>query len=79
MNWHHTTKPNVNQGIVIEEVTGRTIAVAYDSKDTALLAAAPKLRESLEDIVRLADTRDFYLPKAWLEDARAALHEAGGN
>ena len=78
-NWYHKTKPEASQGLVIEYATGRTVAIAYDPKDTALLAAAPKLRECLEDIVRLAETKDFWLPKAWLDDARAALNEAGGN
>lgn len=36
-----------HQGLVIDETTGRTVAVAYDDKDTDLLAAAPELLEAL--------------------------------
>lgn len=44
MNWtaHHTS----SQGLVIDEA-GKTIAVVYDTKDTALLAAAPLLLKAL--------------------------------
>ena len=32
-----------DQGLVIEEGTGRSVAVTYDKEDTALAAAAPDL------------------------------------
>ena len=41
-----------DQGIVIDANTGRTVAVAYEARDTAILAAAPDMLEGLE---RLAD------------------------
>ena len=44
-----------------------------------LIAAAPDLLAALEDIVYLADTSDFYLPRNWLADARAAIAKAEGN
>ena len=49
MNWtaHHTSS---SQGLVIDEA-GKTIAVAYDTKDTALLAAAPAMREALRELL----------------------------
>ena len=49
MNWtaHHTSS---DQGLVIDEA-GKTIAVAYDTKDTALLAAAPAMREALRELL----------------------------
>ena len=37
-----------DQGLIIEEETGRTIAVAYNNENTALLAAAPELLAALE-------------------------------
>lgn len=46
-------KPSSNdQGTIIDEQTGRTVAVVYDAKDAPLLAAAPALRDALQ---RLAD------------------------
>ena len=41
-----------DQSAVIDEQTGRTVAVVYDAKDAPLLAAAPALRDALQ---RLAD------------------------
>lgn len=44
--WYH--KPgSMGQGLVIEENTGRNVAVAYDAKDSPLLAAAPEMYEAL--------------------------------
>ena len=37
----YATKGSGGQGMVGEEGTGRTVAVVYDHKDTALFAAAP--------------------------------------
>jgi hypothetical protein len=42
-NWYAKRAGNDTQGIIIDEETGRTVAVTYDHKDTALLAAAPVL------------------------------------
>ena len=58
MNWtaHHTSS---DQGLVIDEA-GKTIAVAYDAKDTALLAAAPLLLKALYRITHpAADESDL--------------------
>jgi len=41
-----------------------------------LIAAAPELLATLEDIVALADKMDFWLPRNWLADARAAIDAA---
>ncbi len=41
-----------DQAAVIDEQTGRTVAIVYDAKDAPLLAAAPALRDALQ---RLAD------------------------
>lgn len=55
MSWYYrpTAGHNVHgQGIIIEEETGRDVAVSYDGdKDGALLAAAPELREALMDLL----------------------------
>ena len=76
MNWY-TGKVSGGQGIVIEEGTGRNVAVAYDEKDTPLLAAAPELLKALKGTMRTmqmmhgADCRCVEC-----KDARAAIEKA---
>jgi len=43
--WYGKVQGN-GQGLVISETDGRSVAVAYDEKDTNLIAAAPKLLEA---------------------------------
>lgn len=50
MKWY-TAKIGGGQGLVVEEDTGRNVAVAYDKKDAPLLAAAPDMLAALECIV----------------------------
>ena len=40
---------------MIDENTGRNVAVAYDEKDAALLAAAPDMAEALKAIIAVLD------------------------
>lgn len=73
--WTAAKSFTFGQGIVTEESTGRTVAVAYDDKDTALLAAAPLMLEVLEEIncnVRAVLNED--LRRKVIE----AIHAAGG-
>lgn len=58
--WYHNTRPDSVQGIVIEEGTGRTVAVAYDPRDTALLAAAPAMLKELKRMLALLDDSGGY-------------------
>ena len=51
MNWYTKSKVDDLQGLVIEEETGRNVAVTYDSKDAVLVAAAPELLNSLKEIM----------------------------
>lgn len=53
MNWYVGNTGN-HQGLVIEETTGRDVAVTYDKKDAPLVAAAPRLVETLRDMIALA-------------------------
>jgi hypothetical protein len=79
------------QGLIIDEADGRTVAVAYDGQDAALLAAAPDMQAALISIeARLtACARAFYgdgtskalmaALKGWKDDigpARAAIAKA---
>ena len=51
MKWYAVETRNLHyQGLVIEEGTGRNIAVSYEGKDAILLAAAPDMLEALEAI-----------------------------
>lgn len=46
-------KKNINlhdQGLVIAEKTGASIAVTYDSRDAMLIAAAPEMITALQEI-----------------------------
>jgi hypothetical protein len=78
MNWtaHHASS---DLGLVIDDA-GKTIAVAYDTKDTALLAAAPAMREALKQLMdRAAKDAQTYAPNgnepiwAYIADAADAL------
>lgn len=70
MNWY-AKKWSGGQGIVIDEDTGRNVAIAYDEKDTALLAAAPEMAEALRYALRHIDCHEA------LMKASAALEKAG--
>lgn len=71
---------NCAEGYTLTLAAGREGAGLEELKaNAALIAAAPDLLAALEDIVKLADNTDFYLPLNWLEDARAAIAKAEGN
>jgi len=46
--WYVASTGN-HQGLVVEEDTGRNVAVCYDKADAPLLAAAPKLLEACKE------------------------------
>ena len=83
--WYAAKSAGPGQGLVIDESDGRNVAVAYDEKDTPLLAAAPELAnalievmESLENWMEIAeddDKRDY--DEDAMRDGRAALEKAG--
>jgi hypothetical protein len=79
MNWYTASTGN-HQGLVIDEETGRNVAVAYDKKDASLIAAAPALLAALVNAVRCGE-RDG-MPgnpgsaPAWVVTAREAINEA---
>ena len=60
MSWYATNAGNDFQGIVVDEKTGKNIAVAYDKKDTPLLAAAPEMRALLIDAVQLRNYEETH-------------------
>jgi hypothetical protein len=71
----------MGQGLVIEDKTGRNVAVSYDEKDADLLASAPDLLQALESLLDFqgstneATRRNL---KSAERSARAAIRKANG-
>ena len=82
-SWYITSTTNVaGQAFVADENTGRTVAVVYDKKDAALVAAAPKLLAALEEVADIwndlySNAADPYEKLAWRK-ANEAIKEAKG-
>lgn len=79
--WYTKTKQDDLQGLICEEGTGRNVAVSYDSKDAALIAAAPEMLAALEKLLTLYDKKvmtpvDVY-PSSWRE-VREVIEKAKG-
>ena len=52
MKWYAKDLNNVaDQAVIIDEETGKNIAVAYDKKDMDLIAAAPELLEACKMVL----------------------------
>ncbi len=49
-NWYVASTGN-HQGLIVEENTGKNIAVSYEKDNANLLAAAPELLEALQNCV----------------------------
>jgi hypothetical protein len=47
-HWYKASTGNDYQGLVIEDGTGRNIAVTYEAKDAELVALAPEMAELLK-------------------------------
>lgn len=52
--WHEANTGN-DQGLIIDDETGRNVAVSYEAKDAKLIAAAPELLKFAQDILRYLD------------------------
>jgi hypothetical protein len=79
--WYEAKMGNDHQGLVIEEATGRNVAVAYDKVDAPLIAAAPDLLAALENYQRLvAYLQRTTNPEEWAEhgDWKRLQREADG-
>lgn len=77
LRWYAAKAGNDHQGLVIEEGTGRNIAVTYDVKDAPLVAAAPEMAaftRKVADMGRLSYSNlkaaDF---TALVDEARSIL------
>ena len=77
-NWYHKDQGN-GQGLIIDEATGRNVAVSYDSKDAALLASAPELLEALMELADLMEdilSGDYKPDSFTCQPARRAIAKA---
>lgn len=52
------SKGSGGQGLIADEVTGRTVAVFYDEADKDLLAAAPELLQACKDLLEIFEGYD---------------------
>lgn len=81
MNKWYTASTGNHQGLIIEEESGRNIAVAYDKKDAPLIAAAPELLEALAQLLDRLEYHgsiDLIREEGPIEDARNAVNKAKG-
>ena len=63
-NWYASKSSGGTHGCVADEVTGRTVAIVYEDKDTSLLAAAPEMLAALEGIVKHIES----IKDDWIHD-----------
>lgn len=63
-NWYWQNGSS-GQGLIIEESTGRSVAVSYEADDAPLLSAAPCMRDELLAV------------KEWMEDCLFDRQERG--
>lgn len=70
-NWY-PARSSGGQGLVIEDDTGRNVAVTYDEKDAALVAAAPELLEALKACSKALSDSGRWVPDEYAEAFRNA-------
>ena len=46
MKWYEANMANDHQGLVVDELTGKNVAVSYEKRHAQLIAAAPDLLEA---------------------------------
>ncbi len=73
---YYARKSSGGQGIICDEDTGRTVAVVYDDKDMALLAAAPALLAALEYAMLEVKGYGAHQFCDWITTARGAIAQA---
>ena len=66
-------------GLHVADIASYGASITTRNANARLIAAAPDLLAALEDIVKLTEITDFWLPKAWLDDAKAAISKTEGN
>jgi hypothetical protein len=73
--WYEAKTGN-DQGLVIEEETGRNVAVVYDKADAPLIAVAPELLEACKEFVRKCECGEAHSTRSYAR-MKAAINEAG--
>lgn len=59
-SWYYNDKADLDKQVgIIEEGTGRTVAVAYDGNDAPLIAAAPALLMAAERVLACWEAGDL--------------------
>jgi hypothetical protein len=74
--WHKCNTSN-DQGLIIQENTGENIAVTYEAKNAALVAAAPELLEACKAALSALESHQAY-DKDMRPVLRAAISLAEG-
>ena len=72
VSWYAARMGNDHQGLIIDEKTGRNVAVSYDKADAALIAAAPDLLAALKDVLESdgdLDAMDFRMYRDAIQKA----------
>jgi hypothetical protein len=79
MNWYKAKTGN-DQGLIVEEQTGKNIAVSYEEKDAHLIAAAPELLEACKEAYRRIgeDLIDEIFPDGEIDKSYRIFHEKLG-
>jgi hypothetical protein len=72
--WYVANTGN-HQGLIVEEITGKNIAVCYDKKDTAIIAAAPAMYTALRNVLISSEDGGDMEDIDW-SGIRAAVAEA---
>lgn len=75
MTWY-TAETGNHQGLVIEEATGRNVAVAYDKADAPLIAAAAAMLAELQRLVAANYGQPAGVTVPALDNARAIIQTA---
>ena len=78
MKWY--TANAGDQGLIIDEETGRNVAVSYDKKDAELIASSPDLLEELKTMIFIFD-RDLgkgTIGRTCCDDAIRVIIDAEG-
>ena len=76
--WYAPNAGNDFQGMVVDEDTGRTVAVTYDSKDAPFIAAACNHINQLRDLMQAFSEQVFAdesmsIARPWAARFREAL------
>lgn len=59
--WYEAKMGNDHQGLIVEEGTGRSVAVSYDKADAPLIAAAPEMLAALKELSSLVWTHGLLI------------------